>query len=79
LGERPEGRKLNWEDASRRSGKKNDEETQQPMSISALGAPNTGGLHLGELRMSYRKWNTPLLVALIAAAAQIMAAIIHRL
>jgi len=26
-----------------------------------------------------RKWNTPLLIALIAAVAQIVAAIIHRL
>jgi len=26
-----------------------------------------------------RKWNTPLLIALIAAAAQILTAIIHRL
>jgi hypothetical protein len=29
--------------------------------------------------MSYRKWNTPLLIALIAAGAQILAAIILRL
>jgi hypothetical protein len=29
--------------------------------------------------MGHRKWNTPLLIAMIAAAAQILAAIIHRL
>jgi hypothetical protein len=29
--------------------------------------------------MSHRKWNTPLLIALIAAAAQIVVAIIRRL
>ena len=34
---------------------------------------------LGELSMGHRKWNTPLLIAFIAAAAQILAAIIHRL
>jgi len=39
----------------------------------------SGGMHLGELRMSHKKWNTPLLIAFIAAAAQILAAIIHRL
>jgi hypothetical protein len=29
--------------------------------------------------MSYRKWNTPLLIALIAAAAQIVVALIQAL
>jgi hypothetical protein len=29
--------------------------------------------------MSHKSWNTPLLIAVIAAAAQIVAAIIHRL
>jgi hypothetical protein len=29
--------------------------------------------------MNRIKWNTPMLIALIAAAAQILAAIIHRL
>jgi hypothetical protein len=29
--------------------------------------------------MSHKRWNTPLLIAVIAAAAQIVAAIIHRL
>ena len=49
-------------------------------SAAADPEPGRGPGALGECLMSHRKlWNTPLLVALIAAAAQVLAAIIHRL
>ncbi len=54
-----------------------EEEHQQAMSKTALRGAKSGGLHLGELSMSYRKWDTPLLVALIAAGAQILVAVIQ--
>jgi hypothetical protein len=39
-----------------------------------------GGCYWENVRkMSRRKFNSPMLIALIAAAAQILAAIIHRL
>jgi len=37
------------------------------------------GQHLGVCLVSHRKLNVPLLIALIAAGAQVLAAIIHRL